>query len=484
MPNTIKLRRATASQWSTANPTLNQGEVGVNLTTGQIKIGDGSTAWNALSYVIETVTGSQAKADAAVTSATGIASTDATNKVSAHAGLTATHGVSGAIVGTTDSQTLTNKSISGSTNTLTNIPNSATTATNTNTASAIVARDANGDFTANLITIATPTSPLHAATKAYVDNVTAGINTHGSVFAATAAALATSTYANGTSDASQGTGVGATLTASANGYLTVDGLTAITSPAIVVGSRILVKNQATTTQNGIYTVTNTGGPSAAWILTRATDYDNSVSGEAFAGDFTFVVNGSANAGQGWVMNSTGTATTPSGAIKFGTDALVWTQFTGVANITDGVALTKTGNTLDVDPASALQPGYMSSADFSKLANLPSLTSASTTARLFMPIAFHISGALSTGVKAPRFIAPVACTLVTSRAYANAGSGVTYRLVKNTSTVSGTSATVAQSVVATTLTTVTSLAQGDILQIEIVSAGTSGADISITVEAYY
>ena len=483
MPNTIKLRRATASQWSTANPTLNEGEVGVNLTTGQIKIGDGSTAWNTLGYVIETVTGSQAKADAAVASATGTASTDATSKVSTHAGLTATHGVSGVIVGTSDSQTLTNKTINGISNTLT-VLNSQTTATDANTASAIVARDASGNFTASNITIATPTSALHAATKAYVDNVTSGIHTHGSVFAATAAALATSTYANGTSDASQGTGVGATLTASANGYLTVDSLTAITSPAIVVGSRILVKNQATTTQNGIYTVTNTGGPSATWVLTRSTDYDNSVSGEVFAGDFTFVINGSTNGGQGWVMNSTGTATTPSGAIKFGTDALVWTQFTGVANITDGVALTKTGNTLDVDAASAVQPGYMSSTDFSKLANLPSLTSASTTTRLFMPIAFHISGTLSTGIKAPRFIAPVACTLVTSRAYANAGSAVTYRLVKNTSTVSGTSATVAQSVVATTLTTVTSLAQGDILQIEIVSAGTSGADLSITVEAYY
>ena len=477
MPNTIKLRRATASQWSTANPTLNEGEVGVNLTTGQIKIGDGSTAWNSLGYVIETVTGSQAKADAAVASATGTASTDATSKVSTHAGLTATHGVSGAIVGTSDSQTLTNKSISGSGNTLTNIPNSATTAVSTNTASTIVLRDAQGSFSAGKITIETPTAALHAATKAYVDNVTAGINTHGSVFAATTANLS-ATYANGTSDESNGTGIGATLTASSNGAISIDGQ----SPTS--GARILVKNQTTALQNGIYSVTTVGSAGAPWVLTRATDSDNSISGEVFAGDFTFVINGTTNGGQGWVMNSIGTSNKPQDAIKLGTDSLVWTQFTGVANITDGVALTKTGNTLDVDAASAVQPGYMSSTDFSKLANLPSLTSASTTTRLFMPIAFHISGTLSTGIKAPRFIAPVACTLVTSRAYANAGSAVTYRLVKNTSTVSGTSATVAQSVVATTLTTVTSLAQGDILQIEIVSAGTSGADLSITVEAYY
>ena len=476
MANTIKLRRATATQWSTVNPTLNEGEVGVNLTTGQIKIGDGSTAWNSLAYTIETVTGSQAKADAAVTSATGTASSDATGKVSTHAGLTSTHGVSGLIVGTTDTQTLTGKTIDGNSNTLT-VLNAQTTAVSTNTANTIVLRDAQGSFSAGKITIETPTAALHAATKGYVDNVTAGINTHGSAFAATTANLS-ATYTNGTSDQSNGTGIGATLTATSNGAISIDGQ----SPTS--GARILVKNQTSALQNGIYTVTTVGSAGAPWVLTRATDYDNSVAGEVFTGDFSFVINGTTNGGQGWVMNSIGTSNQPQDAIKLGTDSLVWTQFTGVANITAGVALTKSGNTLDVDAASAIQPGYMSSTDFSKLANLPSLTSASTTTRLFMPIAFHISGTLSTGIKAPRFIAPVACTLVTSRAYANAGSGVTYRLVKNTSTVSGTSATVAQSVVATTLTTVTSLAQGDILQIEIVSAGTSGADLSITVEAYY
>ncbi len=104
--------------------------------------------------------------------------------------------------------------------------------------------------------------------------------------------------------------------------------------------------------------------------------------------------------------------------------------------------------------------------------------------LRMPISFHIAGALATGVKAPRFISPVACTLSTARAFANAGSGVTYRLVLNASTNSNTSASIGQAVVATSLTGVTSLAVGDVLQVEIVSAGTSGADLSVTVEAAY
>ena len=62
------------------------------------------------------------------------------------------HGVTGSVVGTSDTQTLTNKSISGTANTLTGIPNSATTATSANTASAIVARDASGNFSAGTIT--------------------------------------------------------------------------------------------------------------------------------------------------------------------------------------------------------------------------------------------------------------------------------------------------------------------------------------------
>ena len=62
------------------------------------------------------------------------------------------HGVTGSVVGTTDTQTLTNKSISGTANTLTGIPNSATTATSANTASAIVARDASGNFSAGTVT--------------------------------------------------------------------------------------------------------------------------------------------------------------------------------------------------------------------------------------------------------------------------------------------------------------------------------------------
>ena len=464
MANIIKPRRDTAANWASVNPTLAAGEIGYDSTNKQFKIGTGSTAWTSLPFSTESPDGAQSKADTAESDAISSAASDATTKVSTHAGLTATHGVSGAIVGTTNTQTLIGKTIDGNSNTLT-VLNSQTTAASANTASAIVARDASGNFSANLVTVATPTSASHAATKAYVDNVTAGVNTHASVKLATATAL-TASYAAGSADQSQGTGVGATLTSTSNIALTVD------SVAAAVGDRILVKDQVTTTQNGIYTVTAIGSGSAPWVLTRATDFDNSIAGQVFPGDFTFITHGSTNVDQGWIMNSVGTATTPTRAIRIGTDAIVWTQFTGVSTITTSAPLAKSGNTLSISAATTSDAGSMSATDKTKIDALR------------MPISFHISGTLSTGVKQPRFISPIACTLVNARAYAGGGSGVTYRLVKNGSTNGNTSATVGAAVVTTSLSTVTSLAIGDVLQVEIVSAGTSGADLSVTVEATF
>ena len=50
MANRIQLRRGGAQEWQNANPTLAQGEIGIDLDTGRIKIGDGVTAWNTLKY--------------------------------------------------------------------------------------------------------------------------------------------------------------------------------------------------------------------------------------------------------------------------------------------------------------------------------------------------------------------------------------------------------------------------------------------------
>jgi len=135
------------------------------------------------------------------------------------------------------------------------------------------------------------------------------------------------TYSNGSS------GVGATLTATSNGAISIDG----GSPA--QGDRILVKDQSTAAQNGIYEVTTVGNAGAAFVLTRTTDADTST--ELTGGTFVFVESGSANADNGYVFTHDGEPT-------MGTTSLNVAQFSGAGQISAGAALSKTGNTLDVE----------------------------------------------------------------------------------------------------------------------------------------
>jgi len=184
------------------------------------------------------------------------------------------------------------------------------------------------DFNANRLTeVADPSQAQDAATKAYVDAVKSGLNVKDSVLVATSAALAASTYSNGSS------GVGATLTANANGVLAVDGVN-----SGLASKRVLVKDQTDAAQNGIYTVTNAGSGSAAFVLTRATDADTGA--ELTGGTFVFAESGTANADNGFVFTHQATPT-------MGTTNLTVSQFSGAGQITAGSALTKTGNTLNV-----------------------------------------------------------------------------------------------------------------------------------------
>jgi hypothetical protein len=184
--------------------------------------------------------------------------------------------------------------------------------------------------------LATPTAATDASTKQYVDDVAQGLHIHAASWAATTANL-TATYANGTS------GVGATLTNSGTlaAFIT-DGV----SPT--VGQRILVKNQTTTSQNGIYTVTTVGSGSVAWVLTRATDFDTAT--EIAGGDFTFVDTGTTLANTGWVnVDEVNTV---------GTDPIVFQQFSGAGTYTASNGVLLTGNNFTFSPRSGygLQTG--------------------------------------------------------------------------------------------------------------------------------
>jgi hypothetical protein len=153
-----------------------------------------------------------------------------------------------------------------------------------------------------LLSVADPTNAQDAANKRYVDGVAEGLDVKASVYCATTANISLSGTA-----------------------LVIDNQT----PSIV-GTRVLVKDQTTASQNGIYTV-----QSGAW--TRATDADT---WNELVSAFVFVEQGTANMDSGWVCQADQGGT-------LGTTNVPWSQFSGAGQITSGAGLTKTGNTLDV-----------------------------------------------------------------------------------------------------------------------------------------
>ncbi|MDD5552629.1 MAG: hypothetical protein PHE18_02025 [Candidatus Omnitrophica bacterium] len=168
------------------------------------------------------------------------------------------------------------------------------------------------DFAANVVdtdtTLAANSNtriPSQAAAKSYIDNSIAGLKWKQSVRAST-------------------TGSGTLASSFENGDA-IDGVT------LATGDRILVKNQASQAENGIYTVNATGAP------TRATDADNSAEVLQAA---VFIEEGTANADTAWVMST-------NAPIILNSTGLAFTQFTGAAAYTWGDGLTSTGNTISV-----------------------------------------------------------------------------------------------------------------------------------------
>lgn len=165
---------------------------------------------------------------------------------------------------------------------------------------------AGGTMTGNLILNADPTTSLQAVTKQYADAISAGFSFRNAALVSTTANL-NATYANGAS------GVGATLTnAGAQVAFASDGQTTL------VNDRILVKDQTTEAQNGIYTVTVLGDGSTNWVLTRAVDYDTAL--EIKQGSVVPVQTGTLNANTLWLQTQN--------VATVGTDNIEFIQFSG------------------------------------------------------------------------------------------------------------------------------------------------------------
>jgi len=172
-----------------------------------------------------------------------------------------------------------------------------------------------------------------AFVKTAVDAAVAGIDWHEKARLATAAALPACTYNNGAG----------TLTADANGALTVDGV------AVAADDRILVKDQASGLQNGIYIVSQTGGAGAPFILARATDMDVAAEFEKMA--FVPIRLGTANAGQIWYISATG-----ADPVVVGTSTITFSQWSAGTAYTASLGVTLSGSDFraDLDASGGLE----------------------------------------------------------------------------------------------------------------------------------
>ena len=248
----------------------------------------------------------------------------------------------------TGTQTLTNKTISGASNTLTNIANASLTNSSVTVGTTAIALGASSLTLGGLTSVAVTQDPLTAlqvATKQYVDTlVSSGITYHTPVKyeVPDSTGNLNATYNNGAA------GVGATLTnAGALVAFTPDGTVAL------VNDRILVYNQTNQTENGVYVVTTVGSGAVAWVLTRASDADTYALKSPTGlgnGDAFFITSGATGAGETYVCNTVG-------VITFGTTAITFVQISATQIYSAGTGLTLTGTQFSISNTAVTAASY-------------------------------------------------------------------------------------------------------------------------------
>jgi len=323
-----------------------------------------STAVTASSYGSATASPTfTVDAQGRLTAAADVTITPSFSSITSKPTTLAGYGITDGVINTTTITAGTGLSGGGdlSTNRTISLANTAVSAGTfgSSTAVATFTVDAQGRLTAasnttiNAVTLTTgtiSTSPTNAndiANKSYVDSIAQGLNFHAACVYATTTTLPTYTYNNGAS------GVGATITAIANGVLIIDGHT-FTTTDVTNGVRILIKDETAgnAPYNGVYVITAPGSAITPFAMVRATDYDTSGTGtnEIDAGDFFLVLSGSSNANTSWVQQTL----LP---IVVGTTALVFTQFGAPVLYTAGTGLTLAGNQFSITNTSVTANSY-------------------------------------------------------------------------------------------------------------------------------